>query len=109
MEYPVILDLISCNNWSWQDVDDNNVKYASARKNNLEKLTIDGPFGYQFDFGEYREHENNIEMRIDGKQLMTPYEALSGTPFPKDQWTQQIQEAKRIRLQQNVKEPCGIC
>ena len=25
------------------------------------------------------------------------------------QWTQQIQESKRIRLQQNVKEPCEIC
>lgn len=25
-----------------------------------------------------------------------------------EQWTQQIQEAKRIRLQQNVKEPCEI-
>lgn len=40
---------------------------------------------------------------------LTPYEALIGIPLPKEQWTKQIQEAKRIRLQQNVKEPCEIC
>ena len=40
---------------------------------------------------------------------LTPHEALTGTQLPKEQWQQQIQEAKRIRLQQNVKEPCEIC
>jgi putative transposase len=40
---------------------------------------------------------------------LTPYEARIGTQLPKDQWTRQIQEAKRMRLQLNVKEPCEIC
>ena len=40
---------------------------------------------------------------------LTPHEALKGIPLPRDQWTQRIQEAKRLRLHQNVKEPCEIC
>ncbi len=39
----------------------------------------------------------------------TPYEALIGIHLPKEQWQQQIQEAKQVRLQQNAKEPCEIC
>ena len=40
---------------------------------------------------------------------LTPYEALTGIELPKEKWSQQIQEAKRIRLQENAKEPCEIC
>ena len=40
---------------------------------------------------------------------LTPYEALMEAPLPKNQWNQQIQDAKRTRLQQNAKEKCDIC
>ena len=40
---------------------------------------------------------------------LTPFEALYEKGLPKDQWHQQIQDAKRIRLQQNVKKRCEIC
>ncbi len=39
----------------------------------------------------------------------TPYEALIGIPLYTEQWKQQIQEAKQVRLQQNSKETCEIC
>lgn len=40
---------------------------------------------------------------------LTPYEALTGILLPREQWSQQIREAKRIRLEQNIKKPCEIC
>ncbi len=40
---------------------------------------------------------------------LTPYEALTETQLPKKKWQQQMQEAKRIRLHHNLKEPCEKC
>jgi len=39
----------------------------------------------------------------------TPYEVLIGIPLPTEQWQQQIQEAKQLRLPPNAKETCEIC
>ncbi len=73
---------------------------------------------FKHDFKDIHELRKLLDWIIEDYQYkrphhslkgLTPYEALSGTPLPKDQWTQQILEAKRIRLQQNVKEPCEIC
>jgi putative transposase len=73
---------------------------------------------FKHDFKDIHELRKLLDWIIEDYQYkrphhslkgLTPYEALSGTPLPKDQWTQQIREAKRIRLQQNVKNPCEIC
>ena len=73
---------------------------------------------FKHDFKDIHELRNLLDWIIEDYQYkrphhslkgLTPYEALNETPLPKEQWTQQIQAAKRIRLQQNVKEPCEIC
>jgi len=40
---------------------------------------------------------------------LTPYEAISGYQVPKDKWTQDLQNAKQLRIRENTKESCGIC
>ena len=55
-----------------KEYDDDDVKYADARKYKLKKLKIDGPFEYLYDFGDYWEHEITVEKKIDGKKLINP-------------------------------------
>lgn len=73
---------------------------------------------FKHDFKDIHELRNLLDWIINDYQYerphhslkgLTPYEALSGKSVPKDQWHKQIQEVKRIRLQQNVKEHCEIC
>ncbi len=59
--YSFILDEIE---YTLKEYDDDDVKYADARKYNLEKLKIDGPFEYLYDFGDYWEHEITVEKKI---------------------------------------------
>ncbi len=40
---------------------------------------------------------------------LTPYEALTGVQLPKEEWKQQIEEAKRVRTIENRNKPCEIC
>ena len=48
------------------------MKYADARNYSLEKLKIDGPFEYLYDFGDYWEHEITIEKKEDSRKLINP-------------------------------------
>ena len=67
---------------------------------------------FKHDFKDIHELRSLLDWIIEDYQYkrphhslkgLTPHEALTGILLPKDQWTQQIQEAKRIRLQQNAK------
>lgn len=40
---------------------------------------------------------------------LTPYEAFSGIAVPREQWKKQIEEAKKVRLQENASIPCEMC
>jgi hypothetical protein len=40
---------------------------------------------------------------------LTPYEAINGYQVPKDKWTQDLQNAKQLRIRENTEESCGIC
>ncbi|MCK5344764.1 MAG: plasmid pRiA4b ORF-3 family protein [Candidatus Heimdallarchaeota archaeon] len=48
------------------------VKFADARNYNLEKLKIDGPFEYLYDFGDSWMHTIQIEKQIDVKRKINP-------------------------------------
>jgi len=67
--YSFIIDSVE---FTVKEYDDDDVKYADARKYNLEMLKIDGPFEYLYDFGDYWEHEISIEKKIEGKTLLNP-------------------------------------
>jgi len=67
--YSFIVDNVE---FTVKEYDDDDVKYADARKYNLEKLKIDGPFEYLYDFGDYWEHEITVEKKIEGKKLLNP-------------------------------------
>jgi putative transposase len=73
---------------------------------------------FKHDFKDIDELRNLLDRIIEDYQHkrphhslkgLTPHEALNAIPLPKEQWHQQIQEAKRLRIKQNVKESCGIC
>ena len=73
---------------------------------------------FKHDFKDIHELRNLLDWIIPDYQYerphhsqkgRTPYEALIGIPFPTEQWQQQNQEAKQLRLQQNAKETCEIC
>ncbi len=51
---------------------------------------------------QYERHHHSLKG-------LTPYEALTRVHVPTEQWQQQIQEAKQLRVQQNMKETCEIC
>lgn len=61
--------------------------------------------------------ENNnheVEGYINSEEVhslkgLTPYEALTGVQLPKEEWKQQIEEAKRVRTIENRNKPCEIC
>ncbi len=67
--YSFIIDDVE---FTVKEYDDDDVKYADARNYNLEKLKIDGPFEYLYDFGDYWEHEITIEKKIEGEKLLNP-------------------------------------
>jgi hypothetical protein len=67
--YSFILDDVE---FTVKEYDDDDVKYADARKYSIEKLKIDGPFEYLYDFGDYWEHEITIDKKIEGKRLLNP-------------------------------------
>ena len=67
--YSFIIDSVE---FTVKEYDDDDVKYADARKYNLEKLKIDGPLEYLYDFGDYWEHEIIVEKKIEVKNLVYP-------------------------------------
>lgn len=67
--YSFIIDDVE---FTVKEYDDDDVKYADARNYSLEKLKIDGPFEYLYDFGDYWEHEITIEKKIEGKTILNP-------------------------------------
>ena len=67
--YSFIIDNVE---FTVKEYDDDDVKYADARKYCLKKLKIEGPFEYLYDFGDYWEHEITIEKMIEWKTLLNP-------------------------------------
>jgi hypothetical protein len=55
-----------------KEYDADDATFADSRKYTLDKLRIDGPFEYLYDFGDSWEHEITIEKQIEGKKLMNP-------------------------------------
>ena len=73
---------------------------------------------FKHDYKDIHELRNLLDWIIPDYQYerphhslkgLTPYEALTGVQVPTEQWQQQIQEAKQLRVQQNMKETCEIC
>ncbi|MCK5137230.1 MAG: DDE-type integrase/transposase/recombinase [Bacteroidales bacterium] len=73
---------------------------------------------FKHDFKDIHELRNLLDWIIPDYQYerphhslkgLTPYEVLTGIPLPTEQWQQQIQEARQLRVQQNMKETCEIC
>ena len=67
--YSFIIDSVE---FTVKEYDDDDVKYADAWKYNLEKLKIDSPFEYLYDFGDYWEHRIIVEEKIESKRLLNP-------------------------------------
>lgn len=58
---------------------------------------------------EWNVNDYQIKRPHHSLKGLIPIEALNGISVPKEQWIQQIEEARQVRLQENTSKSCVIC